>query len=84
MYLRICISGLILVHSWVECALVALLIIHLAHILDLPKAASVVNLLDGTTAVMMLIVPYLSETHLGPFPTIICTTTAYIFVSASC
>lgn len=71
--------GLILVHSWVEYALVALLINHLADgILRLPKAASVVNILDGTSAVLMLIVAYLSETYLGPFLALVCTNIAYI------
>ncbi|KAH6829881.1 hypothetical protein C2S53_005081 [Perilla frutescens var. hirtella] len=71
--------GLIGVHSWTEYAVVALLITHLADgILQLPKAVAVVNLLDGASALLIPIITYFSDTYLGPFLVVVCTTFAYI------
>ncbi|KAK4435014.1 protein NRT1/ PTR FAMILY 5.7 [Sesamum alatum] len=73
------ISGLILVHAWVEYALIAVLITHLTDDwLHLPKAASLVNVQDGVTAVLVLVVAYVSDAYLGPFLAVACTTVAYI------
>ncbi|KAI3470004.1 hypothetical protein Pfo_026667 [Paulownia fortunei] len=72
-------EGLILVHAWVEYALVAILITHLTDDwLHLPKAASIVNVQDGVSAFLVLVVAYASDAHLGPFMAVVCTTIAYI------
>ncbi|XP_011081390.1 protein NRT1/ PTR FAMILY 5.6 [Sesamum indicum] len=74
------ISVLIFVHGWVEYALIAILITHLTddNWLHLPKAASIVNVQDGITAFLVLVVAYASDAYLGPFLAIVCTTMAYI------
>ncbi|KAL0395273.1 UNVERIFIED_CONTAM: hypothetical protein Slati_4493500 [Sesamum latifolium] len=79
------ISVLIFVHGWVEYALIAVLITHLTddNWLHLPKAASIVNVQDGITAVLVLVVAYVSDAYLGPFLAVVCTTMAYITVSAT-
>ncbi|KAH6829852.1 hypothetical protein C2S53_005052 [Perilla frutescens var. hirtella] len=69
---------LISVHAWVEYALVAILITHLTDgLLHLPKAASIVNVQDGTTAFLVLVVAYLSDAYLGAFKSLVWTSLAY-------
>ncbi|KAK4389478.1 protein NRT1/ PTR FAMILY 5.6 [Sesamum angolense] len=73
------ISGLVFVHAWVEYALIAVLITHLTdEWLHLPRAASIVNVQDGVTAVLALVVAYVSDAYLGPFLAVVCSTVAYI------
>ncbi|XP_020547748.1 protein NRT1/ PTR FAMILY 5.7-like [Sesamum indicum] len=73
------ISGLVFVHAWVEYALILVLITHLTdEFLHLPKAALVVNLQDGVTAILGLVVAYVSDAYLGPFLAVVCSTVAYI------
>ncbi|KAL3838639.1 hypothetical protein ACJIZ3_023230 [Penstemon smallii] len=66
--------GLIFVHSWIEYALIAILITHLTDQgLRLSKAAMIVNVHDGVTELLVLVVDYASEAYLGPFIVIVCT-----------
>ncbi|KAL0395266.1 UNVERIFIED_CONTAM: hypothetical protein Slati_4492800 [Sesamum latifolium] len=74
------ILSLVFVHAWVECALIAVLITHLTDgWLDLPRAASIVNMKDGVTAVLA----HVSDAYLGPFLAVVCSTVAYITVSTA-
>ncbi|KAL3838642.1 hypothetical protein ACJIZ3_023233 [Penstemon smallii] len=74
------ISVLILVHSWIEYGVIAAIITHLTDDwLHLPKAASIVNVHDGVTAVFVPVVAYASDAYLGPFTAVVCTNVAFIF-----
>ncbi|PIN26358.1 H+/oligopeptide symporter [Handroanthus impetiginosus] len=74
------ISGLIGVHAWVEFTVIAILITHLTdnNWLHLPKAASIVNVQEGLTASLVIVVAYASDAYMGPFKVVVCTTFAYI------
>lgn len=47
--------------------------------MSLREATTIVNLLDGISAILVVIMAYLSETYLGPYLSLVLTTTAYIF-----
>ncbi|KAL3838638.1 hypothetical protein ACJIZ3_023229 [Penstemon smallii] len=66
--------SLILVHSWISYALIAILMTRLTdNGFRLSKAAMIVNVHDGVTAVLVLVVAYASDAYLGPFIILVCT-----------
>ncbi|CAA2957078.1 NRT1 PTR FAMILY -like [Olea europaea subsp. europaea] len=72
------IFGLIFVHSFVEKALVDILITHLPGVWDIPKSAKAVNLQEGTVAVLQILFAFASDAYLGRFKMVVYSTISYI------
>ncbi|CAI9787138.1 unnamed protein product [Fraxinus pennsylvanica] len=72
------IFGLIFVHSFVENALVNILITHLSGVWDVPKSAKVVNLQEGTSAVLQILFAIASDAYQGRFKMVVFSTISYI------
>lgn len=72
------IFGLIFVHSFVENALVNILITYLPGDLPLPKSAKAVNLQEGTSAVLQILIAFASDAYLSRFKMVVYSTISYI------
>ncbi|CAI9787143.1 unnamed protein product [Fraxinus pennsylvanica] len=74
------IFGLIFVHSFVEIALVNILITHLQDEWEwgVPKSAIAVNLQEGTSEVLQILFAFASDAYLGRFKMVVYSTISYI------
>uniref|UniRef100_A0A5B7BR24 Uncharacterized protein n=1 Tax=Davidia involucrata TaxID=16924 RepID=A0A5B7BR24_DAVIN len=73
--------GLVFSHSLVENALVCVLIDHLAENWKsehLHKVAAIVNVQEGVSAVMVIVVAHISDAYVGRFKMVLFSTAAYI------
>ncbi|KAG8387432.1 hypothetical protein BUALT_Bualt02G0020800 [Buddleja alternifolia] len=72
--------GLICSYSYVNKAVIGILITHLTEALmpkNLPKAAIVVNLSEGTSAVLQIFFAVVADAYLGRFTMVVCSAIAY-------
>ncbi|KAM4087817.1 hypothetical protein ACB094_07G024400 [Castanea mollissima] len=75
------ILGLVLSHSFAEYAAVSFLIVYLTDNWTkehLPKAATIINLQDGVTTVLAVVLAYVADSCMGRFKVVLYTTLAYI------
>ncbi|XP_022854230.1 protein NRT1/ PTR FAMILY 5.7-like, partial [Olea europaea var. sylvestris] len=69
---------LIYVHSFVEKALVDILITHLPGVWDIPTSVKAVNLQEGTAAVLQILFAFASDVYLGRVKMVVYSTISYI------
>ncbi|XP_059309836.1 protein NRT1/ PTR FAMILY 5.6-like [Lycium ferocissimum] len=72
------ISGLIGMHGFLEYALLATLIAPLPDTLALPVAAITMNVFEGLSSLLVIVVSQLSESYFGRFKVILFTNAAFI------
>ncbi|KAF7139534.1 hypothetical protein RHSIM_Rhsim07G0238400 [Rhododendron simsii] len=48
---------------------------------NLPNAVAMINLLEGSSSVLVLVMTYISDNHVSPLKVILCSTAAYIIIS---
>ncbi|KAM3379427.1 protein NRT1/ PTR FAMILY 5.6 [Capsicum galapagoense] len=73
-------SGLIIIHGIVQYSMLAIFVTHLTFYweLALPKAAQIVNIHEGLSSLLVIVVAQLSDSYFGRFDLIIFTHTAFI------
>ena len=77
-------SGLVSSHSFAENAAVSFLIVYLADKWKkehLPKAVAIINLQDGVTTLLAVVLAHVADSCMGRFKMVFFTTVAYISVS---
>lgn len=77
-------TGLIFSYKLVEKAVFDILITHLTYEWkdhDLRKAAILVNLQEGSYAVLQIFFAFVADAYSGLFKMVVCSTTLYIIVS---
>ena len=71
-------------HSFAEYAAVSTLIVYLTRnweTEDLPKAVAIINLQDGVTTLLAVVLAHVADSCMGRFKMVFFTTVAYISVS---
>ena len=71
-------------HSFAEYAAVSFLIVYLTEKWKeehLPKAVAIINLQDGVTTVLAVVLAHVADSCMGRFKMVFLTTVAYILVS---
>ena len=71
-------------HSLVEHTVMFILIDYLTGIWKkqhLPKAVAIINLLEGVTTVLAVVLAHVADSCIGRFQMVVFTTVAYILVS---
>ena len=72
-------------HSLVEHAVMSILIDYLTDIWKkqhLPKAVAIINLQDGVTTVLAVVLAHVADSCIGHFKMVVFTTVAYILVKS--
>ena len=71
-------------HSFAEYAAVSILIVYLTHNWKkehLPEAVAIINLQDGVTTVLAVVLAHVADSCMGRFKVVLYTTLAYILAS---